>query len=70
MHRLPAALEKIHSHCALDGLAVHSFHALLQDLVTLTLNKVTAVGRTLQMISTPTPLQRQAFELLAVVPAL
>jgi transposase len=67
--RSPAALEKIQSHRTRDGLAVHSFHSLLQDLATLTLNQVTAVGRPLQMISTPTPLQRRAFELLAVAPA-
>jgi transposase len=67
--RSPAALVKIQSHRTRDGLAVHSFHSLLQDLATLTVNKVTAVGRTLQMISTPTPLQRRAFELLGVVPA-
>jgi transposase len=67
--RSPAAMEKIQSHRTRDGLAVHSFHSLLQDLATLTLNKVTAAGRPLQMISTPTPLQRRAFELLGVVPA-
>ena len=66
--RSPAALEKIQSHRTRDGLAVHSFHSLLQDLATLTLNKVKAVGRQLQMISTPTPLQRRAFELLDLVP--
>jgi transposase len=68
--RSPAALEKIQSHRTIDGLAVHSFHSLLQDLATLTLNKVTAAGRTLQMIATPTPMQRRAFELLGVAPAM
>lgn len=53
--RSPAALEKTQSHRTRDGLALHSFHSLLQDLATLTLNQVTAVGRPLQMISTPTP---------------
>jgi hypothetical protein len=67
--RSPAALEKVQSHLTPDGLAVHSFATLLQDLATLTLNQVTAAGRPLQMISTPTPLQRRAFELLGVVPA-
>jgi Transposase DDE domain len=67
--RSPAALEKTQSHRTRDGLAVHRFHSLLQDLATLTLNQVTAVGRPLQMISTPTPLQRRAFDLLGVVPA-
>lgn len=68
--RSPAALEKIQSHRTIDGLAVHSFSSLLQDLATLTLNKVTAAGRPMQMISTPTGLQRRAFELLGVTPAL
>jgi transposase len=68
--RSPAALEKIQNHRTTDGLAVHSFPSLLQDLATLTLNKVTAAGRNLQMIATPTPLQRRAFELLCIAPAL
>ena len=67
--RSPAALKKVQSHRTPDGLTVHSFPSLLQNLATLTLNKVTAAGRPLQMISTPTPLQRRAFELLGVVPA-
>jgi len=67
--RSPAALDKIQSHRTTDGFTVHSFHSLLQDLATLTLNTVTAVGRPLQMLSTPTPLQRRAFALLGVVPA-
>ena len=68
--RSPAALEKTQSHRTTDQLAVHSFPSLLQDLATLTLNKITAAGRTLQMITTPTTLQRRAFELLGVAPAL
>jgi transposase len=68
--RSPAALEKAQSHRTPDGFAVHSFPSLLQDLATLTLNQVTAAGRTLKMISTPTPLQRRAFALLGLVPAL
>jgi hypothetical protein len=68
--RSPAALDKVQSHRTPDGFTVHSFPSLLQDLATLTLNKVTAAGRPMQMISTPTPLQRRAFELLGVVPAL
>lgn len=68
--RSPAALEKVQSHRTTDGFAVHSFSTLLQDLATLTLNQVTTAGRALQMISTPTPLQRRALELLEVAPAL
>jgi hypothetical protein len=68
--RAPGTLEKRQSHRTRDELAVHTFHSLLQDLATLTLNQVTAVGRPLQMISAPTRLQRRAFDLLAVFPAL
>jgi hypothetical protein len=39
-------------------------------LATLTRNQVNVAAPSLEMISTPTPLQRRAFELLGVVPAL
>ena len=68
--RSPAALRKVHTQTTADGLPVHSFATLLQDLATLTLNQVEAAGRSFQMISTPTPLQRRAFVLLGVAPAL
>jgi transposase len=68
--RSPAALRKVHTQFTEDGLPVHSFTTLLQDLATLTLNQVEAAGRSFQMISTPTPLQRRAFELLGVAPTL
>jgi transposase len=67
--RSPAALEKGLNHRTTDGLAVHSFATLLEDLATLTLNQVSAAGRSMLMISTPTPLQRRAFDLLGLVPA-
>jgi transposase len=68
--RSPAALEKVHTKLTQDGLPVHSFQSLLQDLATLTRNQVEAAGRTFHMIATPTPLQRRAFDLLGVAPAL
>jgi transposase len=68
--RSPAALRKVHTQTTEDGLPIHSFATLLHDLATLTLNQVEAAGRSFQMISTPTPLQRRAFELLGVAPAL
>ena len=68
--RSPAALQKDHTKLSEDGFPVHSFQTLLQDLATLTRNQVQAAGRSLQMISTPTPLQRRAFDLLGVAPAL
>ena len=68
--RSAQALEKIQTHTTRDGFPVHSFATLLQDLATLTRNQVNVAGRPLEMISTPTPLQRRAFELLDVAPAL
>ena len=68
--RSPAALRKVHTQLNKDGLPVHSFATLLQDLATLTLNQVEAAGRSFQIISTPTPLQRRAFELLGAAPTL
>jgi transposase len=68
--RSAQALEKIHTRTTRDGFPVHSFATLIQDLATLTRNQVNVAGRTLEMISTPTPLQRRAFELLEIAPAL
>jgi hypothetical protein len=55
-----------------DGLALHSFHTLLKDLATLTLN----VARTganpnaeIVITSRPTPIQAKAFELLGLNPS-
>ena len=55
-----------------DGLALHSFHTLLKDLATLTLN----VARTganpnaeIVITSRPTPIQSKAFELLGLNPS-
>jgi transposase len=42
--RSTAALRKLHTHRTEDGLPVHSFSTLLQDLATLTLNQVQAAG--------------------------
>lgn len=68
--RSPAALRKLDTHRTEDGLPVHSFQTLLADLATLTRNQVQAAGRSFEMISKPTLLQRCAFELLGVAPAL
>ena len=49
---------------------MHSFHTLLADLATLTQNQVRPLGAddgvTLDILTTPTPLQQRAFELLGV----
>jgi Transposase DDE domain len=68
--RSPAALRKIHTHLSEDGLPLHSFQTLLEDLATLTRNQVQAAGRSFEMISAPTQVQRRAFDLLGVAPAL
>ena len=52
-----------------DGWPVHSFQTLLADLATLTHNQVRSPGAdgvTLHVLTTPTPLQQRAFELLGV----
>ena len=54
-----------------EGLPVHSFQTLLDDLATLTLNEVTLPGNpddAFPMVSQPTPLQAKAFELLEIDP--
>jgi transposase len=53
-----------------EGLPVHSFQTLLKDLATLTRNEVRVGEQTLQMLSTPTPVQQRALTLLKVSAAL
>jgi len=53
-----------------EGLPVHSFQTLLKDLATLTRNEVRVGEQTLQMLSTPTPVQQRALTLLKVPAAL
>ena len=67
----PAALRKRASKRAADGLPVHSFQSLLRDLATCTLNEMTTTlneAYSFTLVATPTPLQAQAFALLAVDP--
>lgn len=52
-----------------DGLPLHSFQTLLSDLATITKNRVRYAvenGPTMSRISTPTPLQQKALDLLGV----
>ncbi|HSC00498.1 MAG TPA: IS1634 family transposase [Gemmatimonadales bacterium] len=67
----PAARRKAKTKRTDDGLPVHSFRSLLADLATLTLNTV-RFGRaaTFSVLATPTEIQRRAFELLGLSPAL
>ena len=68
----PAALRKRASKLTAHGTPVHSFHSLLRDLATCTLNEMTTPlneAYSFTLVATPTPIQAQAFRLLAVDPA-
>ena len=68
----PAALRKRASKVTASGGPVHSFHSLLRDLATCTLNEMTTTlndAYSFALVATPTPIQAQAFSLLAINPA-
>ena len=65
--RSPRALAKAAAKRTRDDLPVHSFDSLLTDLATICLNQIQPTDPTLppfQLVTTPTPLQRQALDLL------
>jgi hypothetical protein len=67
----PAALRKRSTKLTANGGPVHSFHSLLRDLATCTLNAVTTTlnqAYSFTLVATPTPIQAQAFTLLDVDP--
>jgi hypothetical protein len=67
--RSPKALAKAATKHTPGDLPVHSFSSLLTDLATICLNTITPADPALpgfRLITTPTALQRQAFELLGV----
>lgn len=67
----PAALRKRASKLTANGGPVHSFHSLLRDLATCTLNAVTTTlnqAYSFTLVATPTPIQAQAFTLLNLDP--
>jgi Transposase DDE domain len=67
----PAALRKRASKLTANGGPVHSFHSLLRDLATCTLNEMTTTlnhAYSFTLVATPTPIQAQAFTLLNVDP--
>jgi Transposase DDE domain len=67
----PAARRKAKTKRTDDGLPVHSFRSLLADLATLTRNTVRfSRAATFNVLATPTQIQRRAFELLDLKPAL
>lgn len=67
--RSPRAQRKAQTKHTEDGLPVHSFQTLLQDLATVVKNRARATlapALTFEMITVPTPLQQRAFDLLGV----
>ncbi|MGH7088312.1 MAG: IS1634 family transposase [Stellaceae bacterium] len=67
--RSPAAKRKTTARRTDDGMPVHSFRSLLDDLATLSLNKVSLPSHQkyrFDLPTKPTPLQARAFELLGV----
>jgi hypothetical protein len=67
--RSPAARRKVATRRTDDGLPVHSFRSLLDDLATLCLNKLSLTSNPnyrFSMPTAPTPLQARALELLGV----
>jgi hypothetical protein len=67
--RSPHALAKAAAKHTEGGLAVHSFTSLLADLATICLNHIQPADPalpTFRLVTTPTPLQRHALDLLGV----
>jgi Transposase DDE domain len=67
--RSPRALAKAATKHTPGDLPVHSFTSLLTDLATICLNTIAPADQALpgfRLVTTPTALQRQAFELLGV----
>ena len=67
--RSPRALAKAAAKRTEGNLPVHSFTSLLTDLATICLNQIQPADPALpafQLVTTPTPLQRQALDLLGV----
>ena len=72
--RSAAALEKVHSHLSSHGTPVHSLRTLIAELASLVRNTCRTPGTlehpaTFDILTTPTALQRRAFELLNSIAA-
>ena len=68
-----AALEKVHTHSTEDGTPVHSLGTLIAELATLVRNTCRTPGAvdhpaTFDILTSPTTLQRRAFELTDQTP--
>ena len=71
--RSARTLAKIHTKRTSEGLPAHSFRTLLQDLATLTQNRIVPKLSGIQpfvMLATPSAVQQRAFDLLGVSPRL
>ena len=67
--RSPRAQRKALTKLTADGTPLHSFHTLLSDLATVAKNRIlpnTQDAVPFDLITTPTPLQQRAFDLLGV----
>jgi transposase len=64
--RSPRARRKAARKQTDDGFPVHSLETLLEDLATLTKNRMRFGRATFDQVAQPTPLQKRAFELLGV----
>lgn len=62
----PSAKRKAATKKSQDGQPIHSFQTLLADLATITRNTVKFAGKQFDKITTPTPLQQKALNLLKV----
>ena len=69
--RSSRAERKARTKLTSDGAPVHSFQTLLRDLATLTKNRIQPKDLSIEpfdIIATPTPIQKHAFDLLGVSP--
>jgi Transposase DDE domain len=67
--RSPSARRKALTKLTADGAPVHSFQTLINDLATLARNRILPNTRdpvAFDLVTTPTPLQQRAFDLLGV----
>lgn len=72
--RSQAAFDKVHSHTLDDGTPAHSFSTLLAELATIVRNtcrtpNAGADAPTFDLLTTPNPKQRRAFELIQKIRA-
>ncbi len=63
--RSDTATAKTRTHTDPDGQPLHSFRGLLDHLATLTRNTTVFADRNLDILATPTPTQRRAFDLIS-----